>query len=118
MPHTMPSKDMLDCMKTCGECASMCNQCSHHCLHMGGEHAGPEHQGLMRDCAEICGLAACFMGRSSHHSGHLCQTLAEVCNACADSCERLGKGDEMMTRCAKVCRQCAGACEKMASAHA
>ena len=65
MPHSMPSKDTLDCIKACGECASLCNQCSHHCLQMGGEHASPEHQGIMRDCAEICGLAACFMGRSS-----------------------------------------------------
>lgn len=118
MSHQMPSKEMLACMKVCGECASMCNQCGHHCLQMGGPHASPEHQGLMRDCAEICGLAACFMGRSSHHAGPLCRECAEICNACAASCERLGGGDEMMARCAKVCRECAEACERMAAAHA
>ncbi len=109
---------MLDCMKTCGECASMCNQCSHHCLGMGGEHAGPEHQGIMRDCSEICGLAACFMGRNSRHSSHIARECAEICGECAASCERMGKGDDMMTRCASVCRQCAQSCKIMSAAGA
>lgn len=116
MPHQMPSSEFLSCMKSCGECAVMCEQCSHHCLHMGGEHASPEHQGLLRDCAEICGLAACFLARSSHHAAHLCRECAEICNACAQSCERLGKGDTMMTECARVCRDCAESCERMAGA--
>ena len=117
MPHMNPSKAALDCMEICGECASICNQCAHHCLHMGGAHTEPEHQGLMRDCAGICGLAACFLGRSSHYSGPVCHVCAEVCTACAESCERLGKGDEMMSQCAATCRECAEACEPMSTVH-
>lgn len=116
MNHEMPSKDTLDCSKTCGECAFICAQTAHHCLHLGGTHASPEHQGLLHDCAGICGLAACFTVRDSAHAGHICKECAEICNACADSCEKLAKGDKLMTQCAQVCRKCAQSCEKMVGA--
>ena len=116
MSHDMPSQETLDCMKLCGECANMCSQCGVHCLHMGGQHASPEHQGIMRDCAEICCVAASFLARNSHHAPHICKECAEICSECAESCEKLAKGDGIMTQCAELCRKCAKACEKMASA--
>jgi hypothetical protein len=103
-------------MKACGDCAGVCAQTAHHCLHLGGPHASPEHQGLMHDCASICSTAACFMSRASHHSGCICRECVEICNECAESCEKLAKGDKMMTQCAQTCRTCAQACEKMAGA--
>ncbi|MFA6046103.1 MAG: four-helix bundle copper-binding protein [Phycisphaerales bacterium] len=116
MNHEAPSKDTLDCMKACGECATICAQTAHHCLHLGGPHASPEHQGILQDCKQICGLAACFTARNSEHAPHICKECAEICNACADSCEKLAKGDKLMTQCAQVCRKCAQTCEKMAGA--
>ena len=116
MSHELPSKETIDRMKICGECASLCSQCGFHCLHMGGPHASPEHQGIMRDCAEICGTAACFMSRNSHHAAHICQECVDICNECAESCDKLAKGDAMMSQCAELCRKCAKACEKMAGA--
>jgi hypothetical protein len=116
MSHEMPSKDTLDCMKTCGECALMCAQCGHHCLHMGGQHASPEHQGIMQDCASICATAACFMSRNSHHAPRVCGECVDICMECAESCDKLAKGDAMMKECAELCRSCAKACEKMAGA--
>lgn len=118
MQYAEPSQQLLDCMKTCGECAGVCNRCSHHCLHMGQDHAGPEHQGLMRDCAELCALSACFMGRGSPHSKHVCRECAEICTRCADSCEKMAEGDEIMVECARVCRDCAATCEMMTTAQA
>ncbi len=118
MTYASPSQELLDCMDLCGECASICARCSHHCLDMGGEHASPKHQGVMRDCAEICSTAVCFMARDSDFSSELCGVCAQVCEACADSCERLGKNDKMMQQCAETCRRCAEACGKMAGAHA
>lgn len=117
MNHNAPSKDTLDCMKACGECATICAQTAHHCLHLGGPHASPEHHNLLLDCAGICGLSACFTARSSEHAGHICKECAEICTACADSCEKLAKGDKLMTQCAEACRRCAQTCEKMAGAH-
>jgi len=114
--YAQPPAEYVLCMKECADCAALCARCAHHCLHMGAQHAAPEHQGLMRDCAEICALAASFMARSSPHAAHVCRECAEICNACAADCERLGETDQMMTQCASVCRQCAQACERMAAA--
>lgn len=104
------------CLRDCAECALICTKCSHHCLGMGGEHAGQEHQNAMRDCTDVCGLAVCFMARESRHAEHICAECAEICRACAESCERLADGDEMMTRCAQACRRCAESCRQMAGA--
>lgn len=117
MSHTMPSQEMLSCMRDCVECASICAQCLHHCLHMGGEHAAPDHQGLMRDCEEICGVAASFMSRSSHQIADLCRVCAAVCTECGDSCDRLANGDALMKQCAQTCRRCAQSCEQMSTAN-
>lgn len=112
------SKAMQECMKVCGECAGVCAQTAHYCLTMGGQHASPEHQTLLHDCAEICAVSACFMARSSPHSPRLCRECADICNLCAAECDRMGKGDEMMTKCAEMCRRCAQSCDKMAGAAA
>jgi len=103
-------------MKDCGECATICAQCGTNCLHMGGPHASPEHQGIMRDCAEICGVASCFMARGSTHAAHICKECVDICNECAESCDRLAKGNAMMKQCADMCRRCAKSCEAMAGA--
>lgn len=113
--YQVPSPEVRDCMKACGECATACAQTAHHCLHIGGEHAGPEHQALLQDCKEICALAVDFMARASRHAGHLCSECAEICNACADDCDRMAHGDQMMQWCAQACRRCAQSCERMAA---
>lgn len=116
MSHEMPSRETQGCIKDCADCASMCAQCAHYCLKMGGEHAAPEHQGLLHDCKAICGVAVGFMARGSHYAAAICRECAEICTACADACARLANGDQMMGQCAEVCRRCAQSCEKMASA--
>lgn len=102
------------CIQRCAECARICVECSYHCLDMGGEHAGREHQRAMHDCAAICAMAMSFMLRESPHADHICEECAEICRACARSCERLAEGDGMMTRCAEICNECADACGQMA----
>lgn len=116
MPHEMPSREVQQCIKDCAECASVCAQTAHHCLHLGGEHAAPEHQGLLQDCKAICGVAVGFMSRSSHHAGHICRECAEICAECASACDRIANGDAMMKQCAQTCRTCAQSCERMAGA--
>jgi len=116
MTYSAPSKDTLACIKDCGECAAICTQCATHCLHLGGQHASPEHQIIMADCAEICATAVSFMARGSEHAAHICKECVDICNACAESCDKLGKGDAMMKQCAEMCRKCAKSCEAMAGA--
>lgn len=110
------SEEMRQCIEDCARCAAVCAHTSHHCLGLGGEHASPEHQGLLHDCTQICGVSVAFMARLSPHASHLCRECAEICTACADDCERLASGDDVMTRCAETCRTCAQSCERMAAA--
>lgn len=110
------NQDLLGCIRECNQCADICVRCSVHCLQMGGEHAGIEHQTVMQDCADACVLSARVMGRGSERHMHVCGLCAEFCRACEDSCNRLANGDRMMRECADACRRCAESCERMAGA--
>lgn len=107
---------MEECAHMCHECQDVCLATIVHCLDLGGEHAGREHQTLLADCAEICNTAHSFMHRHSPRHGLVCAACAEICRACADDCEKIGRGDKQMTHCAEVCRQCAEMCRQMAAA--
>jgi len=81
---------------------------------MGGQHAEPQHIGLLLDCAEICQTSANFMLRGSDRHMRTCAVCAEVCEQCAQDCERMGD-DAQMRACAEVCRRCADSCRRMAT---
>jgi hypothetical protein len=63
------------------------------------------------NCSEMCHTAHDFMlGHSELH--HVtCGACAEICEACAKSCDELGD-----TECAEICRRCAKTCRAMSSA--
>ena len=115
MPHQI-SDEMRACIANCTECHAICVEKTIHCLHMGGEHASPEHIGLLLDCADICAVSANFMLRGSDLHGKTCGVCADACERCAADCERLANGDETMLRCAEICRRCAESCRRMAAA--
>jgi hypothetical protein len=79
------------------------------CLESGGKHVAPDHFRLLINCAEICQTSANFMLSASAFSNPICRVCAEVCDACAKSCEQIGMED-----CARVCRECAQSCRQMA----
>lgn len=115
--HHSPNANATDlCAHACHECQDACLKTIVHCLDLGGEHASREHQTLLADCVGICGLSHDFLHRQSPHAVHVCRECAEICNACADECERLGREDSVMKSCAQTCRHCAESCEKMAGA--
>lgn len=105
--------DMVDCIRTCNGCHDICTEAVTHCLKLGGKHAEPAHIRLMLDCAEICTTSADFMLRMSDYHGSVCGVCAEVCDACAASCEQMPE-DGMMAQCAEMCRLCAHSCRSMA----
>lgn len=82
-------------------------QTGSHCLHRGGEHALQSHIGLLLDCARSCIQSADFMLRMSQFHGHVCGVCADICNACAQDCEWLANGDQMMSTCTESCCQMA-----------
>lgn len=109
------SPEMDRCVRDCAECFAVCSHCAQHCLQMGGDHASPEHQGLMNDCAQLCAAAVGVMARSSAYAPDLCALCAEVCEDCAADCESMAGNDETMKKCAEVCRRCAASCNAMGS---
>lgn len=105
---------VVDCIEDCINCHSYCLQTIQHCLHIGGDHAQPDHIRLLMDCAQICQVSADFMMRSSDWDGLVCSVSADICDTCADDCERF-REDEFMMECAEICRKCAKSCQEMAS---
>ena len=113
--HAMHAMDeeTQRCVDLCQECHRVClHMVMHHCLESGGAHVAPPHVRLMLNCAEICQTAAYFLlsGSELHHL--TCGVCAEVCEKCADDCERL----DGMEQCVAVCRRCATSCRAMATA--
>lgn len=103
---------MSECIQLCWECRNECQKTLFtHCLEMGGKHVEKEHVKLMADCIQACQTAADFMVRNSQFHTSECTACADICEACAVSCDRIG-GEEMK-RCAELCRRCAQSCREM-----
>jgi hypothetical protein len=100
------------CIQDCLECANICDQTMAFCLRQGGKHAEANHISLLRDCAESCSLAASMMSRGSRFQKQHCAMCADICHACAESCDKLGPMPEMQT-CTEACRRCEQSCRTM-----
>jgi hypothetical protein len=111
MPLTQ-SVDTLRCIEDCDRCRRLCLQAVAHCLRRGGRHAEPGHITTLLDCVDMCATAASFMLRESTAHRRICEPCAEICYACARSCEAF-PDDDMMRRCAAECRRCADSCVEM-----
>ena len=111
----MQNEKIHACITLCWACRHECQTTLfNHCLKVGGEHAEAAHVKIMIDCMEICQSAADFMTRGSEFHAATCIACADVCEACAYSCEQIG-GEEMI-QCAEICRQCAQHCRAMGNA--
>lgn len=110
MTHQAMDSAMRECIDTCQACHDTCLEMAmSHCLAIGGAHVEAEHMRLMMNCAEICQTAANFMLSQSPLHTAVCAVCAEVCNACAISCEKVGNMDQ----CVEECRRCAQSCQEM-----
>ncbi len=110
----MSVSPMAHWAQVCHECQDACLRTMLHCLDLAGAHASREHQTVLADCAAICALLHGMMHRQSPRATRLCDECAAICRACANECERVGRGDSVMEECARTCRRCAGECERMA----
>ena len=117
--HTTPSHlavrsgtfQMHDAIELALRCHQECSETFQYCLQHGGEHADPHHLKIMQACIEICHTAARFMMFQSPYHTATCELCAQICLACAKSCEELG--DDAMLRCAEMCHECAESCAQM-----
>ena len=105
--HQHVSQEMRQCAQLCANCHQVCLETIQHCLHMDGKHAEPHHIRLLADCTQICQTSADFMLRGSDLHKLTCGVCAEVCQRCAEDCDRIGGGDQQMKTCADSCRHLA-----------
>lgn len=96
-------------MAALNACAVECNQCTTACLDEKDVRMLVKCIKLEMDCADICRLTAAFLARGSEHAVHLLKECAEICEACAEECEKHAHMDHCK-RCAEVCHTCVEEC--------
>jgi hypothetical protein len=104
-------------MTALNDCAAECNHCATACLEEQDIKMLARCIKLDIDCADICQLTASFVARGSEHAGHLLKECAEICNACAEECEKHAHMEHCQ-KCAEACRRCAEECRSFAGAQA
>ncbi|MDX2001391.1 MAG: four-helix bundle copper-binding protein [Chitinophagales bacterium] len=93
-------------------CAAACNHCASACLQEEDVKMMSKCISLDMACAAICKATSTLLAQDSEHGRHLLRECIEVCEACADECE---KHDHMghCKQCAQACRNCAEACKSL-----
>lgn len=94
-------------------CATECSHCAMACLDEQDVKMLAKCIKLNIDCADICRLTASLLSRGSVHGIHLLNECAEVCEACAEECEKHSHM-EHCKKCAEACRHCAEECSETA----
>ena len=94
-------------------CAPECSHCAMACLEEDDVNMMTRCIKLDIDCADVCRLTASLLARGSEHGIHLLKECAEICDACAEECEKHSHM-EHCKYCAEVCRHCAEECSAMA----
>ena len=110
----MSHQKFQSCIEACLACAAVCNHWATECLSEEDIAAHVECIQLDRQCVVICLAAAQLMSIGGEHATHLCAECAEICDACADACEKHSHL-EHCKECAVTCRNCAEECRKMAA---
>jgi hypothetical protein len=101
-----------ECINALFSCAETCDVCASKCLDEENVKNLTKCIRLDADCAQMCRMTASFMSRGSQFSRQLAGLCENVCNACADECEK-HKQMEHCKKCAEACRYCAGECNRM-----
>lgn len=102
------------CIEACMKCAEACDHCAASCLREENVEMMSTCIQLDLECSAMCKTAAHLMQLQSTHANAACQLCADICNACAEECEK--HDNEHCLHCASVCRQCAEECMSMAAA--
>ncbi|MNJ96864.1 hypothetical protein D3C87_145980 [compost metagenome] len=106
--------DNTKAIKMCLSCSKICLETLHHCLNNGKNGlVGGMHLALLQQCADACQLSGRLMIAESRFHHQACELSFEICQACAEECERF-ENDPLLARCADVCRKCAESCRAMA----
>lgn len=96
------------------DCATICDYCAASCLRESDVTMMAACIQLDMECAAVCRTTALLLQLESNHAGAMCQICADICNACAEECEK--HEHEHCRKCAAICRECAEECANIAAA--
>lgn len=101
-----------NCIDACRASIVACEQCAIECAKEEDAIMMTRCIDLNKKCALVCKAATELMSMGGEYADLLCPACAEICNACADECEKHEL--DHCKRCAEACRACAEECLKMA----
>ncbi len=114
METTRRSKSAEACAKKCLECYAVCTNALEYCITKGGKYIEADLLRLLRVTAELCQTNAFLLLSHSKYHNRTCAVCAELCDACAASCEPFQQ-DELLADCAQTCRDCSTSCLSMSA---
>ena len=109
------NQDIRSILNALNECANECNYCASACLDEENVQMLTKCIKLNLDCAVICQLASTLTARGSEHATHVMNECVEICEACAEECEKHAHMDHCR-KCAEMCRACAEVCSQRIAA--
>jgi hypothetical protein len=110
----MGYQEYQQCIEACLKCAAISYHCASSCLQEDDVQSMNKCIQLDMECAAICKATADLM-LGGQFSEQLVQLCIDICNKCADECEKFSYLDYCQ-ECAEECRHCAEVCQQMAHA--
>src|SRR5262245_57277132 len=83
----MHAAAMTQCLENCAACERVCMETLAAVLGRPDQHVDARLIRLLADCGDICGTSARFLMRQSELHTSTCRACADVCAACATTCE-------------------------------
>ena len=106
------SKMYTESMEVLMACAAACKNCVSVCINDGKPLSCCP---LCIDCADVCMLAFRLEANNSAYLKEICRVVADVCDACAEECEKHTGYHAHCKNCAEACRKCAEMCRSKLS---
>jgi hypothetical protein len=100
--------DQKELLQKLADCVAACEHCMDSCLGEQDIKMMVECIRTDRDCAKICSLTASFVASNSQFVGHILTICEDICNKCAQECEKHNM--DHCQKCAQACHECAKAC--------
>ena len=97
----------------CNECFEACEQCAVKCLHEEDVKPLTKCVEICITCYHACAAASMIMSAESEYTKKLLGLVVEVCEACAEECEKHAGHMEHCRQCAEICHRCAEECRRV-----
>ncbi len=108
-----PTNKIKKAIAAISDCAVKCLQCASEDLNESDIERLAACIKLNQECAAACFFTMQSIAGDSRFTMQIVELCAEVCNACADECEKYLHMEHYKV-CAEACRTCALACFSIA----